>query len=481
MAVFNELPNEIILAIIDVSVLPAVAALSRTNKRFWGLASFEVFRHDAASENPKALIWAARNGRTGALERSLDAGTSPDVKPTATDGQFNYPLSLTVKYGYDKLTRVLLERGATVDIPCYGLCECTFFAATSRWTPVHLAICSKSFSAAELLIAYNAYTADLGPIWSSIIHTASATGASSLLEELVHPDNVNIPDGGGFTPLHYTYLCFDPVIEKTTSCLAMSGANLNSGMRPGLLPPLQLACGNNYRVATSLLNAGAEFETAWLNKCVASIKTRSEGGWIPDERREEFEGLQESFIRAVVDRGCPVDSQSALNDTPLIHAIDDGDLFIVNLLIELGANIDVQGENGTPLMRAVKGRKMSYVESLLAQGANIHLKGRYGCSVLSHIQPRDVSEDNRGILDVLLNAGASIENHEHHPDHGFRISYLELAVYEAPRGNGLAFQSIERYSGRLANGIIVLEALDYATNKPAHMASYFADFLSKTR
>lgn len=67
--------------------------------------------------------------------------------------------------------------------------------------------------------------------------------------------------------------------------------------------------------------------------------------------------------------------------TPLHHAAHAGNVEIIELLLEAGAEVDALALNGgTPLMRAIQSSRPSCVEVLIKAGANVNVVNKTGVS-----------------------------------------------------------------------------------------------------
>ena len=71
------------------------------------------------------------------------------------------------------------------------------------------------------------------------------------------------------------------------------------------------------------------------------------------------------------------------SETPLIDAINKGEVEAIKKLIESGADVNEVSTNGmTPLLTAVKNNQLEVIEILLAKGANINATNKRGMTAL---------------------------------------------------------------------------------------------------
>ncbi|KAI0428831.1 hypothetical protein F5Y09DRAFT_275147 [Xylaria sp. FL1042] len=101
-----------------------------------------------------------------------------------------------------------------------------------------------------------------------------------------------------------------------------------------------------------------------------------------------------------------VDVTNSLSETSLLWATQNGHEAIVKLLLEAGANTELQDDFGqTPLSWAAEKGHEAIVKLLLAAGANTELQGRYGRTPLSWA----AEKGHEAIVKLLLAAGANTE------------------------------------------------------------------------
>ncbi|XP_062613364.1 uncharacterized protein LOC134275141, partial [Saccostrea cucullata] len=90
-------------------------------------------------------------------------------------------------------------------------------------------------------------------------------------------------------------------------------------------------------------------------------------------------------------------------DTPLIAACEGGYMSVVKELIEAGADINQQGAFDTPLTAACQGRYMSVVKELIEAGADINQQGAFDTPLTAACKGRYMS-----VVRKLIEAGADI-------------------------------------------------------------------------
>ena len=89
--------------------------------------------------------------------------------------------------------------------------------------------------------------------------------------------------------------------------------------------------------------------------------------------------LVKAFLKSNANPNCKVDGV-----TPLVWASYKGHLRIVKLLLEKGADINMQDKDGdTPLLASVFAGKATVAEYLISNGAALNIKNKRGKTALS--------------------------------------------------------------------------------------------------
>jgi hypothetical protein len=93
------------------------------------------------------------------------------------------------------------------------------------------------------------------------------------------------------------------------------------------------------------------------------------------------------------------------NDSPLLAAVRSGDLDMVEVLVDAGADVNAQAAGGSPLMSAVQSGARDMVALLLENGADANLSVRgQGTPLMTAIRTGD-----RDMVRLLADAGARID------------------------------------------------------------------------
>jgi len=333
---------------------------------------------DVNHRNPDGstpLQWAVYEGDVAEVRRLLDAGA--DVSLANDYGAT--PMGLAAEVADTEILRLLLEAGADADSPNPE--GQTALMAVAR---------TGNVEAAEALLDHGA-TVDARESWGgqTALMWASARRHPEMMELLIsHGADVDADsihrdyqrrvtaegrpkslDSGGFTPLSYA------ARENCLACvdvLLANGADIDLPDPDGV-SPLHLAIMNaNWDLAKQLIEAGADVDQwdiygeAPLFAAIG-LRSRTDGGRASIDTPNETDGL--SLIRMLLDSGANPDMQlffrpanvrgstNTRGSTPLIRAATNGDLEVVQLLLEHGADPTLyMADRQTPIHAVLAGR-----------------------------------------------------------------------------------------------------------------------------
>jgi ankyrin repeat protein len=321
------------------------------------------------------LQWAVYEGNVAEANRLLDAGA--DV--TIANNYGASPMSLAAEVAHTELLRLLLEAGADADSP--NLEGQTALMAVAR---------TGNVEAARLLLDHGA-TVDAREGWGgqTALMWAAARRHPQMMELLIsrgaaidarsthrdyqrHVTAEGRPkslDSGGFTPLLYA------ARENCIGCvdvLLANSADIDLPDPDGVSPLLLAIMNANWDLAKRLIEAGADvnqwdlFGEAPLFTAVGQ-HTRVDGGRASIDPLNETSG--ETIVRMLLERGAnpnmqlffrPANVRGSTNtrgSTPLIRAATGGDLEMVKLLLEHGADATLyMADRQTPIHAVLAGR-----------------------------------------------------------------------------------------------------------------------------
>jgi ankyrin repeat protein len=321
------------------------------------------------------LQWAVYEGDVAEAKRLLEAGA--DV--TLANDYGATPMSLAAEVAHTELLRLLLDAGADADSP----------NPEGQTALMTVARTGKVEAANGLLDLGARVGAGVGGggqtalMWASarrhpemmallISHGADVDARSIHRDYQRHVTAEGRPkslDSGGFTPLLYA------ARENCIACvdvLLANGADIDLPDPDGV-SPLHLALMNaNWDLAKRLIEAGADvnqwdiYGEAPLFAAVG-LYQRINGGRASIDPLNETSGL--SVVNMLLDRGAnpnmqlffrPANVRGSTNtrgSTPLIRAANSGDLEMVQLLLEHGADATIyMADRQTPIHAVLAGR-----------------------------------------------------------------------------------------------------------------------------
>ena len=392
-----------------------------------------------------AMQLAAEVANTEILKLLLDAGA--DVDSPNPEGQT--ALMLVARTGNLEAARLLLGHGATIDAREQWGQQTALMWASARRHPAMM----------ELLIQEGADINAVSAVRDYNSHVTAEGRAKRL-------------DVGGLTPLMYAVrenckACVDLLVDK--------GVDLDLPDPDGVSPLLLAVINNNWDIAKRLIEAGADvnqWDMFGQAPLFAAVGSRNDPGLTVDGIMNETDGLtvvkmlleagaypnMTLFYRPAKARGGPL----SRGTTPLIQAASNGDVEVMKLLLDYGAEADMPQANletpvsalagargdqdalvaglellaaagadfnvtatphhlqrargGTPLHYAVRARNDKVVEALVRLGTDINGKDLDGLTALDYAEGRGYigflgqrQAPNTRMAELLRNLGATEE------------------------------------------------------------------------
>jgi ankyrin repeat protein len=341
-------------------------------------ASSRTQKEDVNRRNPDGstpLQWAVFEGDVAEARRLLRAGA--DLALANNYGAT--PMSLAAEVANTEMLALLLEAGANADSP-----------DPDGQTALQAVARTGNVKAAQLLVSKGA-TVDAREKWGgqTALMWASARRHPPMMEFLIskgadvnarstvrdyqrHVTAEGRPkslDSGGLTPLLYA------ARENCMACvdvLVKSKADINLPDPDGVSPLLVAIMNANWDLAKQLIDAGADInqwdiygETPLY--IALNSRTRLDGGRASIDPINKTTGTE--IVKLILARGAnpntqllfrPANLNGATNTrgaTPLIRAANNGDLEMVKLLLEHGADATINmGDRQTPIHAVLSGR-----------------------------------------------------------------------------------------------------------------------------
>ena len=342
----------------DAAATPLVNAAEAG--RMQELAGLLAAGHDVNQTQPDgmtALHWAVWHGDVGAVRLLLQARADVNA---ATEYQ-ERPLALACEAGAAELVRVLLQAGADVESTRAG-----------RETPLMTAARTGNADVVTQLLAAGADVNAREQNQQTAAMWAAAEGNTAAVLLLADAGaDLTTPLSNGWTPL---FFAVREGRTETVLALLQRGLDVNapmSGEKRNRGPnPLLLAVTNgHFETAAALLEAGADANLqpaghaalhaiTWVRKPV-----RGDGD-PPPVGSGSLGSLQ--FVRRLIEYGADVNlllekGRSGFADftttgcTAFVLAAQTGDLPLLELLLELGADATIPNVDGSTAMLAAAG------------------------------------------------------------------------------------------------------------------------------
>lgn len=425
-----------------------------------------------------ALQWAVYEGEVDKVKQLIAAGA--DVKLANNYG--SNAMQLAAEVADVTMLKLLLDAGANADSP-----------NPEGQTALMLVARTGNVDAAKLLVEHGA-TVDARENWgqqtalmwaaarrhpemvSYLIDKGADINAQSIARDykrhLTKEGRAKNMDTGGLTPLMYA------IRENCKECVKVlvdRKVDLNKPDPDGVSPLLFAIMDAHWDIAKQLIDAGADvqqwdmFGDAPLLNAVSRRTTNRPN---PNDPLNETDGL--TIVRMLLEKGADPNMElfmrpakqrggaMARGTTPLIVAAEAGDLEVMKMLIDAGADAkhmqaDLQTpvsslagargapdqliqaldlliqhgadlnvvhvhhhlqrtRGGSPLINAVRANNEKMVEALVARGANINLRDHDGLTAVDHAMSRGQvaflqmrRPPNTKMADLLRSLGATDE------------------------------------------------------------------------
>ncbi|KAK3279704.1 hypothetical protein CYMTET_12424, partial [Cymbomonas tetramitiformis] len=323
--------------------------------------------HIAISRNHHEVVGMLA-GREGAANMNMH---DPDL-PT--------PLHMAVHENYAVCTEILIKAGATVDPTMRG-----------PFTPLSLAAKNGHLAQAQMLIQAGADVNRRGEKSRCPLIEAASHGHAELAQALIDAGAECNSPPRSMSPLQFAAREGHVGVVHV---LIKAGADLNFKPTSGTLTPLMLASKAGYEtIVAALIQAGAEAEIRGYDSNTALHFAAFEG----------HSGATKALLHGGADINAP--GRNQLHDTPLHMACCTGFVDVVGVLLQHGAEVDLQNGLGkTPLHTATIWGHAKIVAMLAAAGADVNLEGPRKVTAL-HMAG---SQGRAGVAEVLLQAGADV-------------------------------------------------------------------------
>ncbi|KAI9897952.1 hypothetical protein N3K66_006312 [Trichothecium roseum] len=332
------------------------------------------------------------------------------------------PLDVAAGNGHVEMVKYLLDCGA--DVRSVGGAE---------YSALHLATSEGHMAVVRLMVESDANINVANITGTTPLHYASDEGHSQIVAFFASAGaDVNRPNDEGWTPLHFaTYNGHVKVVK----ILLSEGSRISSQTLDGETPLHMAAMNGHQDVVSELLANGSAVLlsvqsesgltalamacqeghleiTRLLIKAQQSIckdtsptlyaKSASSG---PVSKKKDAQKKKEQGDLALNETSSTMNTLELANKkglTPLHHAVRDGHLDVVNLLLEAGANASATANQGwAPLLIAAHRGHLEVVKTLIDIGVDMNAANYHGWTPYLAA----AGNDSIGVLDYLRDQG----------------------------------------------------------------------------
>jgi uncharacterized protein len=311
---------------------------------------------EKAGNSPgRELQMATFKNDVQAIGTLLSQGVSPNVR----DDYGYTPLMIAAKEGYAEAVSTLLNAGADPNV-----------RDRRGRTPLMAAIENGHNSIALLLLSRGARPNAQWEYGYTALIPAAGSGAVSVVNALLERGaNPNIEAYEGGTPLMAAASAGSlPVVELLLS----AGAKVDARDKRGTTALFHAAARDHLTVCKALLAHGADPNVQAKNVQPMRILTNGETALILAASNGNVE-----LCRLLVQASARINATDHAGYSALAMAVNHRHAPVVHLLLESGANPNLDHINSTTLIGAVLSKHTGIVADLLAHGAHVNALGEY--------------------------------------------------------------------------------------------------------
>ena len=291
------------------------------------------------------------------------------------------PLAIACHLGKLDLIELLIKKGASLN-----------HRTSQSHTPLSLAVSQKRINVCCLLLRYKAPVDERIDGGFSPLMLSARQGETEIADLLLAAGaSVNTKNDQGFSSLilasemgHTKFVQFLLDRQLSSDCI-------NVRDKKGFSALMSAAKNGHLEIVKLLLpHMGGAFSSTQTGESVLMLAVK---------------GGHKHIVEYLLDHGeIPVNHANHRGITALYLSAQSGSKEISDLLLRYGAAVDQRTLGVTPLMVASSRGNCAVVKLLVDRGAELEVDGGNGCTALVYA----VSEGQHNIVNILLEAGASV-------------------------------------------------------------------------
>ncbi len=331
------------------------------------------------------------------------------------------------------------------------------------------------------------------------LHFAASRNKLSVVEFLFNNNaNINAKDVYGNTPLHVAAQ-YSSNLEIVKFLLDKDISGINNITNNGWTPLHVAIQGNKLNTVELLLGRGADIEVRDIyNQTSLDLATRKGyldiAGILKQVQLDrklltivESGGFNEA--KGLIAQGANIDTNDKNGNTLLYSAAEIGDLNLVKLLLDNGANIEAKnGEyQATPLHGAVENYRIDVVKLLLNRGANVNAEDKDNWTPLHYGADTNSPDIVKVLVDAHANLGAK-GNYGKTPldiakdkGHNNIVEYLEKKLRGGRGERKRRHHHGDHNSHNLSRKPLAIDQPQIATSSGAKPSSWINDLFSRVK
>ena len=372
------------------------------------------------------LVWAAVTGSREIAELLIARGADVNAK----DRSGFTPLHVAAYQSRREVAELLIAKGAEVNA-----------RSTAGWTPLHKAMerlanpevmhqaspsdVAAMVSVVELLLANGADLNAKSTFNMTPLHFAAASGQKVLVEFLLAKGaDINVKGNEDVTPL---YMAVKMDRAEVAELLIARGAEVNARTKSGYTPLIWAANTGNKDIVNLLIARGADVNVKDINGKTPlvwalgtamfvsptgqAIYSRYLSQLSPAEQaqfRNEIKrakGQWREVAKLLIDHGADINVDVS-GGSPLFAAANLGDKDLVAVLIDHGADMNDAKPGETALHAAIARRDRNVAELLIQKGANVNVRNMSGRTPL-HFLAHYIHDWK--LAELMIEHGAQID------------------------------------------------------------------------